>query len=106
MTMKKINKYIKILAELNEQIDELSNKEIPAVVVYKSENGNCSYRKEVFGIESKYIKSTATGEITLTPQGKEFYYLMGWISKDDRYSFIQINDNTLHSIVCGILYSE
>ena len=106
MVMKKINTYIRVLAELNEQIDALSNKEIPAVVVYKTENGNCGYRNEVFGIEPKYIKSIATGEITLTPKGLDYYYTLGWISKDDRYSFIQINDYTIHSIVCGILYSE
>ena len=104
--MKKINRYIRVLAELNEQIDAISTKEVPAVVVFEDENGKCYYREEVFGINCNYIQSIDNDKLLLTSQGKEHYYLMGWISKDDRYSFIQINDNTLHSIVCGILYKS
>ena len=101
--MKKINTYIKVLAELNEQIDDISTKEIPAVVVFEDENGKCYYREDVFGINCNYIQSVDNDKLLLTPQGKEHYYLMGWISKDDRYYFKQINDYTIHSIVSGIL---
>lgn len=104
--MKKINTYIKVLAELNEQIDAISTKEVPAVVVFEDENGKCYYREEVFGIYCNYIQSIDNGKLLLTSQGKEHYYLMGWISKDDRYYFKQINDNTIHSIVSGILYKS
>lgn len=105
--MKRINNYIKVLATLNEQIDDiLDNNEIPSVVVYENESGKVSYRNEVFGINCNYIQSISNNRLYLTPQGKEHYYLMGWISKDDRYYFMQINNNSIHSIISGILYTE
>ena len=104
--MKRINDYIKVLATLNEQIDEItSNNEIPAVVVYEN-NGKLSYRNEVFGINCNYIAKVDSNKLELTKQGFEHYYLMGYISKNPEYHFLQVNDNTIWKIVSGILYAE
>ena len=104
--MKRINNYIKVLATLNEQIDEItSNNEIPAVVVHEN-NGKLSYRDEVFGINCNHIAKVNSNKLELTKQGFEHYYLMGYISKNPEYHFLQVNDNTIWSIVSGILYAE
>ena len=105
--MKKINSYIKVLATLNEEIEDvLSKKEIPAVVVFENENGKRFYRNEVIGINPKHITKISSNRLELTKTGFEHYYLMGLISKNSEYYFMQVNDYNIWEVVSGILFSE